>query len=64
LEQTQPGKFERHSLETGKWNHATLDVADFDGDGDMDFASGNFLTQPQTTNSPMSIWWNETVGTK
>jgi hypothetical protein len=64
LEQTRPGEFERHSLETGKWSHATLNVADFDGDGDTDFASGNFLTQPQTSGSPLSIWWNETVGTK
>lgn len=42
LEQTKPGHFEKHTLEVGSLTHATLDVADFDRDGDMDVAVGNF----------------------
>lgn len=40
LEQMRPGVFERHVLEAGLPTHATLDVGDFDNDGDMDIWSG------------------------
>ncbi len=36
LEQTKPGVFVPHPLEQGKLTHTTLDLADFDGDGDVD----------------------------
>ena len=42
LEQTSPGQFRLHSLERGKLTHVTLDVADYDGDGDLDILVGNF----------------------
>jgi hypothetical protein len=42
LEQTRPGVFERHVLEVGLPVHATLDVGDFDNDGDVDIVVGNF----------------------
>jgi hypothetical protein len=41
LEQTAPGRFVRHTLETGG-QHVSLDALDFDGDGDVDLAVGNF----------------------
>jgi len=47
LEQTSRGVFARHTLEVGKPYHATLDVGDFDHDGDIDIVVGNFVLQPK-----------------
>ncbi len=43
LEQTSPGVFVRHTLERGG-RHVTLDVGDYDHDGDPDFVVGSFRT--------------------
>lgn len=56
LEQTEPGTFVRHVLEIGRPQHATLEVGDFDGDGDWDVAVGNFEQDERTA---VTIWWNE-----
>ncbi len=42
LEQVGRHAFERRTLETGEPHHATLDVADYDQDGDPDLAIGWF----------------------
>jgi hypothetical protein len=42
LEQTAPGVFVPHPLERGTLTHVTLDVGDFDGDGDVDILTANF----------------------
>jgi len=60
LEQTEPGRFVRHTLERDETIHAVLEMADFDGDGDLDFAVGCH-TLDQSGNLPywIAVWWNE-----
>jgi FG-GAP-like repeat len=43
LEQVRPGQFRLHTLEKGKLTHVTLDLGDFDRDGDIDVLIGNFV---------------------
>ena len=41
LEQKTDKKFQRHTIERQLCDHATVAIADYDGDGDLDFATGN-----------------------
>jgi hypothetical protein len=63
LEQTEPSVFVRHTLQTGSPYYPTFELADFDGDGDLDFAVG---PGPRVANTPqkthwLSVWWNQRI---
>jgi hypothetical protein len=66
LEQTRPGVFALHPLETGKLTHTTLDLGDFDGDGDIDIVTANFVgftfTKTATgfkSDASVELWVNQ-----
>ena len=58
LEQKSPGVFVRHTIEMGFPRHATLDLGDIDGDGDVDIVVGNFFLTDKRTSAWVDVWVN------
>lgn len=60
LEQTSPRSFVRHTLEMRPQCYATFELADFDDDGDLDFAVGLQLSEKwRHLSHSLTIWWNQ-----
>jgi len=67
LLQTQVGVFARHSLEWESPYYPTLEVADFDGNGWLDFtvASGPYTGDVRKAlgeSHYLTVWWNQGTG--
>jgi hypothetical protein len=59
LEQTAPGKFERHALETVSCDHYGCAIGDLYGDGRLHLVTGHFLfNEGQARSSAVTIWEN------
>ena len=56
LEQTSPGKFQRHTIQKSQCDHVTCCAADLYGTGKKDVIVGNFGTSGNS--SPVTIWKN------
>jgi hypothetical protein len=53
LEQVAPGTFETHVLESGEFDHPSLEVGDYDRNGTVDIITGTFIMEQATnTNRP------------
>jgi hypothetical protein len=59
LEQTGPGRYIRHSLETGTCNHVSCAAGDAYGTGRIDLVTGHFGAVP--TDHAITIWKNQGI---
>jgi hypothetical protein len=59
FEQISPGKFERTWIESAQCNHGAIESGDFDNDGLLDIAVGNFFRANEVDKPDFTIWRNE-----
>lgn len=59
LEQISPGEFQRHSLLKGHGRFPSMELADFDGDGDLDVSIGSMRDDSQTPS--IGVFWNDRI---
>jgi len=50
---SSPGQFRRYAIENAFPFHPCADACDYDADGDVDVAFGNFMMFPDETRDPM-----------
>ena len=62
LEQTVPGQFERHGILKGHGRFPSMELADFDSDGDLDVAIGAMRDDDHTPS--VGVFWNDRIGPK
>lgn len=75
MEQTKPGEFSAHTLETGSTCHPMVTLSDIDADGDVDLLVPNCSFQdyrplpnatnyPDSTSSWVTLWKNQAADQK
>lgn len=57
LEQHRPGRFVRRCLERSNQGHMALEVGDFDADGRVDLAVGDFASAARPSRHWLTLWW-------
>ncbi|QDT09526.1 FG-GAP repeat domain-containing protein [Stieleria marina] len=58
LRQQPKFKFSPFQIEAKTHQHLSVESGDFDDDGDLDIAVGNFLREGSPQLSDLKIWWN------
>jgi len=56
FEQTAPNQWKPQQMEHGNHRHLSLAAGDFDGDGRLDLAAGNFMRDENPDNPDLIIW--------
>ena len=62
FEQTAKGQFEMHVLEVGACDHFSCAAGDWDGDGKVDLAVGNFSWKRSQSFGDAAVLWRNVTG--